>query len=47
MASDRGMSPPGQPGFHIQPLRPDAEIPSGRRETWLGKHDRKQHKNNF
>ena len=41
---DSGRSPPGQPGFQIRPLRPDAEIPSGRKEIWLGKDDRK---NNF
>ena len=41
---DSGRSPPGRPGFQIRPLRPDAEIPSGRKETWLGEHDCK---NNF
>ena len=38
-----GMSPPGRPGFKIRPLRLDEEIPSGRRDTWLSKHDRKHH----
>ena len=42
-----GLSPPGQPGFKIRPLRPDDEIPSGRRDTWLSRHDRKQHLHNF
>ena len=43
MASDRGMSPPGRPGFQIRPLKPDEEIPSGRREYWLTRHDHKHH----
>ena len=38
-----GMSPPDQPGFKIRPLRLHEEIPSGRRDTWLSKHDRKHH----
>ena len=36
-------SPPGHPGFKIRPLKPLAEIPSGRRLMWLTRHDSKYH----
>ena len=39
MASDQ--SPPGRPGFKIRPLKPLAEVPSGRRLMWLTQHDSK------
>ena len=38
-----GQSPPGQPGFTIQPLKLDREIPGGGRQYWLKKDDSKQH----
>ena len=38
-----GRSPPGRPGFFIRPLKPDKEIPSGRKEYWLTRHDSKHH----
>ena len=38
-----GSSPPGRPGFHIRPLKPDKEIPGGGREYWLTRHDSKHH----
>ena len=41
---DSGRSPPGRPGFQIRPLKDEADIPSGRKEIWLGKDD---HKINF
>ena len=34
-------SPPGCPGFKIRPLKPLAEVPSGRRLMWLSQHDSK------
>ena len=34
-------SPPGRPGFKIRPLKPLAEVPSGRRLIWLTRHDSK------
>ena len=34
-------SPPGRPGFIIQPLKPDNEVPGGGRQTWLKKDDSK------
>ena len=42
-----GLSPPGQLGFKIRPLRSEDEVPSGRRDTWLCVHDHKQHLYNF
>ena len=44
---DSAVSPPGQPGFKIWPLRPENEIPSGRRQNWLSRHDCKQHLHNL
>ena len=38
-----GRSPPGRPGFKIHPLKPLDEVPSGRREMWLTRHDSKHH----
>ena len=36
-----GQSPPGRPGFTIQPLKPDKEVPGGGRQFWLTRHDSK------
>ena len=42
-----GLSPPGRPGFKIWPLRPENEIPSGRRLNWPSKYDGKQHLHHY
>ena len=42
---DSSKSPPGHPGFKIHPLKPLDEVPSGRREMWMTKHDSKHHLN--
>ena len=44
---DSSKSPPGCPGFKICPLKPLDDVPSGRREMWLTKHDGKHHLNSI